>query len=96
MILINIEEKPIKSDHISYYVQRHYSNNKQYISLYEIKNYHYIHPQSDGMATISQIDYELVCSFGVNELIAAPLFLLENALNTIKLLKSKLKERYNL
>jgi len=92
MILINIEEKSIKEDHISYYVKRQYKDGKEYISLYEVKRYHYIHPQSEGMSTISQIDSELLCSININELIASPLLLLENALNNVKLLKSKLME----
>lgn len=85
MIIINIEEKPINSKHISYYTERRFTNNVEHIVLYEVKDYAYIHPQSENMSYISKIDYESVCSFPITSIMAAPLLLLENAMNNIKL-----------
>lgn len=90
MIIFNITEKPIKENHISYFVKRHFNEGREHITLYEMKEYVYTHPMSEGNSTVSKIDYEIVCSFGIYELLASPLLLLENALNTIKLMKDKL------
>jgi len=83
MIIINIEEKPIRSNNICYFTERRFTNNVEHIVLYEVKDYTYIHPQSGEMSYISKIDYENVCSYPITSIMAAPLLLLENAMNNI-------------
>jgi hypothetical protein len=80
-IIINIEEEIITKKHISYYVK--IDNPK--ITLYEIYESYYTHPNSKTQALISRIETEKVKSYNVNELKAAPLMLLYHALNNINI-----------
>jgi hypothetical protein len=80
-IIINIEENIIEKKHISYYVKL--DNPK--ITLYEVYEAYYIHPDSENQALISRIETEKISSYNVNELKAAPLMLLNYALNNIKI-----------
>lgn len=89
MIIINVEERPIKSRNISYSTGRKYSDGGENICLYEIVEYTYIHPQSEGSATISDIDCKLIKEINIHQEEAAPLLLLEAALNNIKEFRNK-------
>jgi hypothetical protein len=79
-IIINIEEDIIEKKHISYYVKL----DSPKITLYEVYEAYYTHPNSKNQPLISRIETKKVKSYNVNELKAAPLMLLNYALNNIK------------
>lgn len=88
MIIINIEEESVDSKHIAWFVER--EKHDQVISLYEVKEVYYNHPQSNNNATISRLETYCICKHKITEIDAAPLLLLEYATNNIKL---NLKEK---
>jgi hypothetical protein len=87
MIIINIEEEPVKTKHITYYTTRYFDfgNRQEVIALHEIVECDYNHPDSQGYATISRIEDRSLLNINVNDSNSAPLHLLENALTNISL-----------
>lgn len=81
IIIINVEEDMIEKKHISYYVKI----DNQKITLYETYEAYYIHPNSKNQALISRIETEKIRTYNINEIKAAPLMLLNHALNNIKI-----------
>jgi len=92
MIIFNIEEDPIATKHICYFTKRAMYNNREYIFLYEVKEYIYVHPQSEGNSSISKVDHEVLYHFDITTELAAPLLLLENAQINISLCLKKMDE----
>lgn len=89
-IIINVDEKPVNKKHISYSVKLI----KDHISLYEIEEVSYIHPDSQGSATISRIEETLIRTYHILDMTASPLILLNHMFNTIKIIY-KNKENNN-
>lgn len=57
----------------------------QKITLYEVYEAYYIHPNSNTQTLISRIETEKINSYNINEIKAVPLMLLYHALNNIKI-----------
>jgi len=81
-IIINIVEEPVSRKHISYSVKSFDDT----ISLCEVEEVSYIHPDSQGMATISRIEENDICTYKKWDERAAPLFLLKHAINNIDII----------
>ena len=83
MPLITINTDPIKTEHVSWAIKK----DGLTLDLLEIVNIHYIHPQSDGHATISQLEYKFYEKFNLLRDVAktSDIMLLYHALNNITL-----------
>lgn len=86
-VIINIDKSPVKREHISYGISCYGPN----ITLKEIENVFYEHPDSQGMALIQRIEERVICTYNKGQIEAAPLLLLKNALDNISLLYEKEK-----
>lgn len=82
IILINTTEPPVKNIHITYSIREDTRN----IMLDEISDMFYPHSNSDGCAIISRIETNNLSCYNKNDIKAAPLLLLKNALDNISLL----------
>jgi hypothetical protein len=75
MIILNVTEQPTKKVHLAYYTVR----DGDQISLKEVYEAYYPHPQAPGAAVVSRIEIRMVKKALCPSTEAAPLVLLENA-----------------
>jgi hypothetical protein len=75
IILLNPEEEPLKKNHISWKVEKDDHNNE--ITLYEIIECLYDHPQAPGEALIPRIEVERVITYKMSREEAAPLLIFD-------------------
>ncbi len=81
-IVINIDESPVKRQHITYSVK--FRDMRVY--LYDIEEVFYVHPDSQDMAQISRIEENAVCDFHIAEkMLSSPLIMLNHMLDTVRL-----------
>ncbi len=86
-ILINTTSQPIKRNHICWYVKKDNTNNT--ITLFEVVDNYYEHPDSKGTAIISKIETERIKTHNLSSPNASPLFQLDIAQNIVTLFKNK-------
>lgn len=86
-ILLNVTGDPIKKKHISWRVERDTTHNT--ITLYEIQECHYPHPQAPDQALIQRLEENCLLQVPLNSFEAASLQILEYALaNTTFMVKN--------
>jgi hypothetical protein len=80
-ILINSESLPIKTRHISFYVRKTGDN----LELFEVEDCFFPHPDAPDDAFVQRIETRLVKEARIETKEAAPLFLLWNAQENVRL-----------